>query len=77
MKNYNYKTDSVGIGCLAAILIILLVLVLVGLKVWLLMALWNWLIPAFFGGPVVTYWQTLGMMVLLSSIGAMLFKRNS
>ena len=28
------------------------------------MWLWNWLVPELFSGPVVTYWQTLGLLVL-------------
>jgi hypothetical protein len=28
------------------------------------MLLWNWLIPDLFGGPLLTYWQTLGLLVL-------------
>ena len=28
------------------------------------MWLWNWLVPELFNGPVVTYWQTLGLLVL-------------
>jgi hypothetical protein len=27
-------------------------------------ALWNWLIPALFNGPVLTYWQTAGLFLL-------------
>ena len=27
-------------------------------------ALWNWLIPELFNGPVLTYWQTLGLFFL-------------
>jgi hypothetical protein len=31
----------------------------------LVMLLWNWLIPTIFvGGPVITYWQALGLMIL-------------
>src|SRR5690606_24943290 len=26
--------------------------------------LWNWLIPDLFGGPVLTFWQALGLLVL-------------
>ena len=26
--------------------------------------LWNWLVPALFSGPVITYWQALGLLVL-------------
>lgn len=28
------------------------------------MWLWNWLVPELFKGPVITYWQTLGLLVL-------------
>ena len=28
------------------------------------MSLWNWLIPALFGGKLITFWQALGMLVL-------------
>ena len=28
------------------------------------MSLWNWLVPAVFGGPTVTYWQAFGMLIL-------------
>ncbi len=35
-----------------------------GLFVLVTMLLWNWLIPVLFHGPVVTYWQTAGLIVL-------------
>jgi hypothetical protein len=28
------------------------------------MSLWNWLMPALFGLPPITYWQGLGLLVL-------------
>ena len=28
------------------------------------MYLWNWLVPAVFAGPVITFWQTIGLLVL-------------
>ena len=28
------------------------------------MYLWNWLVPALFAGPVVTFWQALGILAL-------------
>ena len=31
---------------------------------YLLMLLWNWLVPELFNGPLLTYWQTLGLLVL-------------
>ena len=38
---------------------------------WVLMLLWNWLMPDIFGLKLITYWQAWGLL-LLSSI---LFKR--
>ena len=31
---------------------------------WLVMLLWNWLMPAIFGLGVLTYWQAFGIVVL-------------
>ena len=31
------------------------------------MTLWNWLIPTLFSGPIISYWQALGL-ILLSKI---------
>jgi hypothetical protein len=28
------------------------------------MLLWNWLVPGLFKGPELTYWQTLGLLIL-------------
>jgi hypothetical protein len=27
-------------------------------------SLWNWLVPSLFHGPIITFWQTLGLLVL-------------
>ena len=32
--------------------------------VWLVMLLWNALIPELFNGPILTYWQTAGIFIL-------------
>ena len=34
------------------------------LFVWLIMLLWNALIPELFHGPVLSYWQTAGIFIL-------------
>jgi len=26
--------------------------------------LWNWLVPLLFGGPLITFWQTAGLLLL-------------
>lgn len=31
---------------------------------WLVMLLWNWLMPAIFGLPALTFWQAAGLLVL-------------
>ncbi len=36
----------------------------VGLFTWITMMLWNWLVPVLFAGPVITFWQALGLLVL-------------
>ncbi len=28
------------------------------------MSLWNWLVPALFSGPFISFWQALGLLVL-------------
>jgi F0F1-type ATP synthase assembly protein I len=28
------------------------------------MGLWNWLVPAMFGGKIITFWQAIGVLVL-------------
>ena len=28
------------------------------------MSLWNWLVPALFGGQLISFWQALGLLVL-------------
>ncbi len=28
------------------------------------MSLWNWLVPELFNGPVIDFWQTLGLLLL-------------
>lgn len=55
---------SKGKKILFAILIIPLVIFVF---VTVVMYLWNWLIPELFNGPVVTFWQAFGL-ILLSKI---------
>ena len=31
---------------------------------WVTMSLWNWLVPVLFAGPVITFWQALGLFLL-------------
>jgi hypothetical protein len=31
---------------------------------WITWLLWNWLVPTVFGGPALSYWQALGLLLL-------------
>lgn len=42
----------------------LLGLAFVALVTFITQQLWNWLIPVIFNGPALTFWQTLGLLVL-------------
>ena len=44
--------------------IIAIVAIGISLLTFIFMALWNWLIPPLFRGPVLTFWQALGLLVL-------------
>jgi len=45
------------------LLAVLFVVVLAGLG-FVVMGLWNWLMPALFGLKVIGYWQAVGLMIL-------------
>lgn len=38
---------------------------LISLYVWATQSLWNWLIPDIFNGPVISFGQTAGLMLLV------------
>ena len=37
---------------------------MVGLFTWATQLLWNWLVPVLFSGPVITFWQAAGLLIL-------------
>jgi len=43
---------------------IILGLLFVALLGYVTMGLWNWLVPTLFSGPVITFWQALGLFIL-------------
>lgn len=68
----NIKVTSAG-GCVG---VIILFAASTGLLSFVLQIAWNLLIPSVFGGPTITFWQSLTMIVLISIISSVLF-RNS
>lgn len=45
--------------------IAVMVLIAISLFGYVTMLLWNWLVPDLFHGPVITYWQALGLLALV------------
>ena len=43
---------------------ILIASVAIGVFSFLVMSLWNWLMPALFGRPPINFWQATGLLVL-------------
>lgn len=39
-------------------------LLCIGLFGWVTMFLWNYVVPPLFNGPVITFWQALGLLLL-------------
>jgi hypothetical protein len=50
-----------GLFFLKCALLIILAILVFG---WVTMVLWNWLIPELFNGPLINFWQALGLLVL-------------
>jgi hypothetical protein len=47
-----------------AVLFLMVVVFVVPVVGFVVMNLWNWLVPALFGGRLITFWQALGLLVL-------------
>ncbi|MEW6467616.1 MAG: hypothetical protein AB1458_01760 [Bacteroidota bacterium] len=60
------------IKCIGAGFLVLLAAAVFG---WVVMLLWNWLVPDLFNGPVIGFWQAAGLLVLCKLLfGGMRFK---
>ena len=66
----------IAVGCLFVILVIMLFMV----ESYILMLLWNWLIPLFWiNAPILDFFQFMGVIVLINIIGSIVrsaFTRN-
>jgi hypothetical protein len=51
-------------GARKLFVIIPLVILAAAVFGFIVMYLWNWVVPAVFGGKIITFWQALGMLVL-------------
>lgn len=58
-------------GCLLVLVIIIALAVFEG---WIFMLLWNWLVPMFWtASPILTIWQSIGILFLINIIGKLFF----
>ena len=49
---------------------IAIILFVIVLEPYLFMLLWNWIVPIFWvSAPILTYWQSLGLIILLNVLG--------
>ena len=50
---------------IASIILVTLICFLSG---WVTMLLWNWLVPVIFGVGTITFWQALGLIILIKLV---------
>src|SRR5262245_55963019 len=53
-----------GFWIVRGVKFLVIVAVVLGIVSFVVMSLWNWLVPALFSGPVIDYWKALGLLVL-------------
>lgn len=59
IRNKILRMTAIGVLAVAAF-----TLFVIGLT-YLTMSLWNWLVPDLFAGPALSFYQTLGLLILL------------
>ena len=52
------KRGAIFLKCVLAVTVAVLFFA------WITFLLWNWLVPVLFAGPVISYWQALGLLAL-------------
>jgi len=61
MENFQEKILKISFKIVGGILLVLLLALVFG---YVIMLLWNWLMPVIFGLPVIGYWQAWGLLIL-------------
>jgi uncharacterized membrane protein len=67
MKNYfkhNLRSKNPAVIVGTILFIAILAVIFITLFGYVLMYLWNWLMPLIFGLPLITFWQALGLCLL-------------
>lgn len=60
----NKILDTVVFGIGAFVAFIIVFFAITTLCAWPVMLLWNWICPIIFNLPVITFWQSWGLMML-------------
>ncbi|MEZ4810043.1 MAG: hypothetical protein R2819_06750 [Allomuricauda sp.] len=63
-KRVEGKVEHYAKKVIKVIMMVIIFSVLFLLAIYVLMRLWNWLMPDLFGLGAINYWQALGIMVL-------------
>ncbi len=71
MKNFEFKSIFL------ILFYIIVILLCVCITPFLLMILWNWLIPIFWiNAPILNFWQSFGIVILLGLIGQIISRQT-
>ena len=72
MSRYSWETKE-EMGCLTAVICLILLIGLCFLGPAIVMWLWNWVAVGLFAAPAITYWQAFALQWLCS----LLFKGSA
>lgn len=61
-KNYFNKSSNIGCGMIILLFVVLIILTFIysGILMWV----WNMIMPALFGLPIISFWQALGIYII-------------
>ena len=65
-KLKNAFEDSFACGCLICLLVLALVVGIFFLEAWVVMLLWNALLPTIFSLPTIGFWAACGLKLLIN-----------
>jgi hypothetical protein len=63
-QEMRFRTRSRTQRVVRMLMFLPLVIIFAALFGWIVMLLWNWLMPVLFGLKTITYWQAWGLVVL-------------
>lgn len=61
-----FEDQGFACGCLVCLLVLAMVVGIFFLEAWIVMLLWNSLLPAIFSLPAIGFWAACGLKLLVS-----------